>query len=177
MLSLKTHKWTILAAFAVLVPSPAPAQSVANTFEELGQVLKKGQTIVVTDASGQRTKGKVSDLSPSSLVIVIPDARTFAEGSVAEIRRTDSVRNGALIGAGVGVGLSIWDYAIDPSEPGNAAYTAVFVTLGTAIGAGIDALVNKGGKVVYRSRPQPRSLTISPLARKGRQGVLLSLRF
>jgi hypothetical protein len=100
MLSLNPHMWSTLAVFVMLAPSPAPAQTVANSFEELRQVLKKGQTVVVTDASGQRTKGKVADVSLSSLVILIPEARTFAEGTVTEIKATDPLSNGALIGAG-----------------------------------------------------------------------------
>jgi hypothetical protein len=49
--------------------------------------------------------------------------------------------------------------------------------IGAAIGAGIDALLNKGGRVLYWSRQQTLSLTISPLAGKGRQGALVSVRF
>ena len=80
MLSLNPHMWSTLAVFAILAPSPALAQTVANSFEELRQVLKKGQTVVVTDASGERSKGKVADVSPSSLVVLIPEAWTFTEG-------------------------------------------------------------------------------------------------
>jgi hypothetical protein len=107
MLSLNRHMWSTLAVFVILAPSPAPAPTVASSFEELRQVLKKGQTVVVTDASGQRTKGKVADVSPSSLVVFIPEARTFAEGTVTEIRRPDTLRNGALTGLGVGVGAGM----------------------------------------------------------------------
>ena len=140
-------------------------------------MLNNGQTVVVTDTSGKRTKGKVSEVSttPPSLVLLIPQARTFAEGTVAEIRATDSVRNGALIGASVGAGLALWDYLIDPSEPGNAAIFAISIGLGTAIGAGIDALIK--GKVLYRSPQQKRGVTISPIAGSNRRGVLLQVRF
>ena len=113
MFKLKRQMWSTVAVFVILVPSPAPAQSIANTFEELQTVLKKGQTVIVTDASGQRIKGKVADMSPSSLVVFIPEARTFAEGTVTEIRATDPLWNGALIGAAIGTGLAVWDYLID----------------------------------------------------------------
>lgn len=126
MLSLKCHIWSTLALFVILVPSPAPAQTVVNSFEELRQVLKKGQTVIVTDASGQRTKGKVADVSPSSLVV-----------------RAEAMTRGKRI----------------------------------AIGAGIDALVNKGGNVLYASPRQTRSLMLSPVLGKDRQGVLVSVRF
>jgi hypothetical protein len=48
------------------------------------------------DTCGQRTTGRVADLSPSSLVVVVPDARTFAENAVTEIRGPDTLRSGAL---------------------------------------------------------------------------------
>jgi hypothetical protein len=167
-----------LAVFFILTPDLAPAQTVASSFEELRQVLKNGQTVVVTDASGRRTKGKVVDLpsSPPSLVVLVAVTRTFAEGSVAEIRATDSLLNGALIGGGIGMGLAMWDYLIDPSEPGNAGIFTAAIGVGTAIGMGIDAL-RAGGRVLNRPRRQACGLTISPLAGKDRRGILVSIRF
>src|SRR5258707_14983021 len=108
MLSLNRHMWGPLAMFAVLAPSPAPAQTVASSFDELRQVLKRGRTVVVVDASGERTKGRVADVSPSCLVVRIPAARSFAEGTVTEIRATDPWSNGALIGAAIGTGFAMW---------------------------------------------------------------------
>lgn len=168
---------TAVAACVVLAPSPARAQTVARSFDELRQVLKRGQTVVVTDASGERTKGKVADVSPSSLVVLIPEARTFAEDTVTEIRTTDPLWNGALIGAAVGTGLATWDYLIDPSEPGNAAIFAVAIGLGTSVGVAIDALVNRRGRAVYASPRQTRRLTISPVFGRNRKSALVSVRF
>jgi len=178
MLGLNRQMWSTLAVLVSLVPSPAPAQTVATSFDELRQVLKNGQTVVVTDANGQRTKGKVRNVSvsPPSLVVLVPEARTMAEGTVAEIRTTDSLRNGGIIGGGIGLALAMWDYFIDPSEPGNAAIISVAIGLGTAIGVVVDTLVG-GGKVLYRSRQQTPRLTLSPIAAKDRQGVLISVRF
>ena len=176
MLSSSLHTWSALAVLIILIPKASPAQTVASSFEELPQVLKKGQNVVVIDAGGQRTKGRVADVSASSLVLM-PDARTFAEAAVTEIRATDPVLNGALIGAAVGLGFAMWDYLIDPSEPGNAAVFAVAIGLGTAVGAGTDALVNRRGKILFASPRQTRRLIISPILRKDRQGVLASVRF
>jgi hypothetical protein len=153
---------SILAAFLILVPGLAAAQSIAGSFEELRRTLKTGQTVIVTDSSGERIRGRVADVSPSSLKILVPGARTFAEGSVSEIRRPPSSKKGAIIGGATGAGLAIWDYSIDTSEPDNAKITAVLISMGTAIGAGIDAMINKRGKVIFRARPK---------------GVLLSVRF
>lgn len=177
MLSLNPRIWSTLAVLAILAPSPAPAQTASDSFDALRQVLKKGQTVVVTDANGRRTKGKVADVSPSSVVVFTPEARTFTEDTVAEIRVTDPLSNGALIGAAIGTGFALWDYLIDPSEPGNAAVFAVGIGLGTALGAGIDALVNRGGTVLYASPRQTPHLMISPLLGRDRRGAQVSLRF
>ena len=181
MLNLNRHMWSPLAVFVILAPTSAPAQTVASSFEELRQVLRSGQPVVVTDASGQRTQGKVSDVSPSSLVILIPEARTFAVGAVAEIRGPDTLRNGALTGlaAGAGAGFAmVAAMCADGPDCGpSVQVVGIAAGIGAAIGAGIDALLNNGGRVLYRSRQQTFRLTISPLVGGRRQGVLASVRF
>ncbi len=165
----------LLAASAFLTPVAAPAQTVASSFDELRRVLKTGQTVIVTDTGGRQIKGKVSDVGSSALVILIPQSRTFAESSVMEIEGTDSLWNGALLGAGIGTGFAMWDYLIDPSEPGNGAIFTVAIGLGTAIGAAIDKLLTRG--LLYRAPPQMRNLKISALTENERRGVLVSVRF
>ena len=168
----------ILMVTICLSPSVARAQAPATSFADLRAVLKPGQTIVVTDANGQRIKGKVRDvaLSPPALVIAAPAPRTFTEGSITEIRTTDSLLTGAILGGSIGAGLALWDYLIDPSEPDNGAIFAVAIGLGTAVGAGIDALID-GSRVLYRSGQQQRRVTVAPIATAHRQGVRVSVRF
>src|SRR5687768_14958806 len=127
MLDLNRRVGIALTACLLLAPTEVPAQTAATAFEELRGVLKDGQTIVVTDAGGRRTKGKVASVStsPPSLVVLAPDARTFVPGSVGVIRAVDPVWTGAVIGGCAGFGLALWDYLIDPSEPGNAAIFTV----------------------------------------------------
>ena len=99
------------------------------------------------------------------------------EDDVIEIRAIDRLWNGALIGGAVGAGLATWDYLVDPSEPGNAAVYAVAIGLGTAIGAGIDALVNRGGRVLYAAPPQRRTTLLSLVLGSHRRGAQVSIRF
>ena len=177
MRNLRQFAWSTLAVVAVLGPGPASAQTITTSFEELRKVVRDGQTVVVTTANGERRKGKIAglSLSPPELVLLAPTARTFSESTVAEIKATDGLLNGALIGAGVGLSLALWDYLIDPSEPGNAIIFGVAIGSGTAIGAGIDALI--GGRVLYRSRQTGRHLTFSPLVTRTRQGLVATIRF
>ena len=159
------------------IPSAAHAQSPAASFDDLRRLLKNGQTIVVTDTSGHRVKGTLRDVttSPPSLAIAAPVPQTFAADAIAEIRTTDRVWNGALIGAGIGSALALWDYAIDPSEPGNGPIFMFAIGTGAAIGAGIDAL--RSGRVVYRAGARARTLAITPIATRRLRGVQLSVRF
>jgi hypothetical protein len=129
--------------------------------------------VFVTDTSGRQTKGEVEAISVSTLVIRTPETRTFTDGAITDVKITDSPWDGAFIGAGVGIGLAIWDYSIDPSEPGNAAIFAIGTGLGAAIGAGIDALRARPGRTVYRSP----SVAVSPMVGRGRQGLSITLHF
>lgn len=174
----RLHTAIATAALVVLASAPARAQAIATSFDELRRLLEPGRAVVVTDGSGRRTRGTVADVSPTSLVILGPDARTFADTDVDAIRTApDPVWNGALAGAAVGAGLATWDYLVDPSEPGNAAIFAAAIGLGAAIGAGIDALVNRHGRLLYApARRQPR-VRLTPVLSHDRQGALLSINF
>lgn len=178
---LNQHRWSALVLFAVLVPAPAPAQTMAHSFEELRQVLKNGQTVVVTDASGQPAEGIVADVTPSTFVVFLPEARTFFEGTVTEIRGPDTLRNGALTGLAAGVGAGVAMVAAMCADGPDCGPSVQVVStaagIGAAIGAGIDALLNNRGRVLYRPRQHTFSLTISPFAGGRRQGVLACVRF
>jgi hypothetical protein len=137
-------------------------------------MLKVRQTVVVTDESGGEFKARVDQLSTASITV---GGRTFTDTAIREISLPDPLWNGILIGAAVGTGLATWDYLIDPSEPGNAAIFTVAIGLGAAIGAGIDALRTKRGKLVYASPRQTTAMRVLLLLEKHRQGALVCLRF
>ena len=161
--------------FAVaLFPGSAGAQTAAHSFEELQRMLKVRQTVVVTDASDQEVKGRVDRLSTTSLTV---GGRTFTDTDIREIRLPDPLWNGILIAAAIGAGLATWDYMIDPSEPGNAVIFTVAIGLGTAIGAGMDALRVKGGRLLYAAPRQTADIRLLPLLDSNRKGALVRIRF
>lgn len=94
-------------------PSMAGAQTVASSFAELAGTLKPGKTVYVTDGAGRKVKGTMTDLSFSSLEMLIDGkAETFAEARVrqmAERRRyTGTFAAGGLaVGAGLGVAFGL----------------------------------------------------------------------
>ena len=95
-----------------------------------------------------------------------------------ESRRSDSLWNGAVIGAAVGVtsGLLLcrtmepWSNCLD--DVGPMLRTGA---LGAAIGIGIDALIRKREVV---SQPAPsREVYVAPMVGRGAGGVRLAVRF
>jgi hypothetical protein len=182
-----------LAGFALALtvfPSGVGAQAVAPAGgrDDWQRVdgLAPGTSIVVKLKTGENRVGDFRRATADHLAIVVRPkeggARTTEEtlpkSQIVHVATgADPLLNGALIGAGIGTGLAMWDYLIDPSEPGNAAIFTVAIGVGAAIGAGIDALVNKRGKVLYAPRRQTAGVTVSPVLGKDQQGVLVSIRF
>src|SRR5262245_57026013 len=107
-------KWGPALLFAALFPNAAHAQTVAGSFDELRRILAVDETVVVTENIGRQIRGKVVDVSADALTIRTGDRQVFMESTVAEVRRIDSLRNGLLMGAGIGgavLALGIYDCA------------------------------------------------------------------
>lgn len=164
----------------------ARAQELAGTFDQLRVLVKTGDTITVTDQAGIETRGRLTELSPSSLALMVDgQKRVYAAPDVSTIqaKRTDPLANGALWGLGVGATLGLalglymegWD-----SEPshGALAVTAALTYggIGAGIGAGLDAL-HQSRQVIYAGpRRIARGLTMAPMVGR-RTGVALSIGF
>ena len=168
----------VLAAMAVTA-SLAEAQRV--TFDRLALQLNQGDTITVTHSDGRRLRGRIVDLSASTLALQIDGRRRDLDGgdiSVIRHRERDSLTNGAAIGFGSGVaiivGLSAHHGGFDPA--GFVIFSSLFGAAGAGIGAGLDAL-HEESRVVYRAAPSDRRLAVSPVVTPERQGVSVSLGF
>ena len=163
MISSHRRSFGGLVAAVALFPTSVGAQTVAQSFGELQGMLKVDQTVFVTDETGRLTKGKVTDLSASSLTVLAPEKRTFGESTVTRINRADGVWNGALIGLGVGTIPGAWLGTVYCDECQNRTGPVLigvllFGGIGAAMGTGIDVLVGKVGRLVYASRqPQGQS--------------------
>ena len=93
---------------AAATASAAEAQ-VADSFEQLQMLVGPDDRITVTDRSGQEVTGSITDLSPSSLTLLVQDSpHVFDAADVGAIRqrRSDSIRNGARNGFWTGVGFA-----------------------------------------------------------------------
>lgn len=183
------RRWLGGLMFAVVFPSPAPAQTVTRSFDELQQVLKLGETILITDESGRQTKGKVAGVSGASLTVLAPEQQIFPARSVAQIRRTDSLWNGALIGAGVGVAVyvgGLMNCSANQWNCNNARGAEQWIPgspmtawLAPAVGALVGALRDraKGNEPIYVAASRQPAVAVSPWTGRKATGISVSLRF
>ena len=65
-----------------------------------------GDTVVVSTLDGQSLRGRLASLSPAEITVLTRDGRreTLSAARVGRIVVKDPVRNGLIIGAGVGAG-------------------------------------------------------------------------
>jgi hypothetical protein len=107
--------------------------------------------VFVEEKSGTETRGRLMSITPAAIQIDVDgSSRTFAPADVAKIeRRGDSLKNGALIGAAIGLFTGfIGDCPRAGSNDGSKGCPGArvgYVIGGSAIwagiGAGIDALI------------------------------------
>jgi hypothetical protein len=167
-------------ALLLLMTASAGAQELASTFDQLRVLVGPGDTLTVTQTSGSRVRGKLSQLSPSSLVLNVSGTlREFQSTEVDRIekRGADSLNNGALTGMAIGGGLAAVALGIGQSgfEPGWVAVAAlVYGGIGAGIGAGVDALI-EGPRIIYAGpRVRKTTVSVSPILRGQRKGILFS---
>lgn len=159
-----------LAVMVALLPSTASAQTTPS-LGELGRNLL-GDTIFVTDDSGNQTKGRVIDVSASHLVVSTPERRTFEQSTIREIRRPDGLWNGLAIGFAAGLlpGAFLGHLSCEDSDTctsGPIAGALAIGGIGAAIGVGIDELVGRPGRVIFAAAPQAKRIRVLPSWRTG----------
>lgn len=168
--------WVLVAAF-VVIPVTTWAQEPVKAFDLLSTRLKPGDTIWTTDANEREISGTIGAGIGPAAELVTDAQRPFGaasiaravgaelrlqaamrgQGSAATVRKRHRVRNGVLIGAGVGAlagGLLTLasgddcgggpDYGGGCAQVGALAAGPVFVVgamAGAVIGAGIGLVV------------------------------------
>jgi hypothetical protein len=174
----------------IAVSSVVGAQTITQSFDDLQRILKVNQQIVVTDETGEKTKGRVASVSDSSLTLHVKatkrnpqGTRTFTDNTVATIAPVDSVADGTLIGLGAGVAAA-WGFLRSncgaegfSTECGGIAGpigTLIFVPAGAVAGTLIDRAM--GNRPFYVSRGT-RFLTVSPWMGARSGGLAISLGF
>ena len=135
----------------------------------------------VTDARGERSKGRVTDLSATSLTVMREkDTRDFSGTNITKIEQRDSVENGIWVGLGIGVGLTTIVCKVDP-DPEHCPYIVGHFGLpamagSTILGAVVDAWVRR---TLYLAPSGIRSsrVRVSSSVSDAEKSVLLSITF
>jgi hypothetical protein len=166
-----------------LWPAGARAQTVARSFEDLRSLVAAGDKVVVSDTAGHRVKGTVAAADENTLSVTTGEGiRTFTRSEVTTVRMSDGLRNGALIGAGVGAGTAVAILGIIAADDGYVLDSAkVFAPLmlssaGALMGMLIDR-AHEGGRVLYASPGQKTTVGVSPILGGRRRGVQVTIGF
>jgi hypothetical protein len=147
---------------ALWLATPADAQPVATSFQELRGLVTPGQTIYVTDFGGLTLKGTLVDLSDSSLTLrtrgnsQTPLLRmSEREVNSIRIRRSDRWWNGPLIGLATGAipGLLIELGGRSEYEKFSGVSALGLGSVGLLTGLLVDAL-NREKTTIYVHRPE-----------------------
>ena len=162
--------------------SAVSAQTLQGGARRLETILAPGMTVWLTDSGGLEEKARVIDLSDGIVTTSADDnTRSRRTGDVmrVRVRRSDSVINGALIGAGAAVASGLvlcsltepWENCRDDVGP-----MLRIGALGAGIGIAIDALIRRRW-TVYEAAPGSTRLHAAPIVAPHMGGLQLSLSF
>ena len=175
----------ILVSALIGAPAPSVAQEPVREFAQLNTRLVPGDTVWVTDAQGREVKGRILSLGTDALALE-GGGRTYGPADVTtiQVRRADSLRNGALIGLGIGGGL-VLVACLANAESGDAGWcvlgAAIYGGIGAGIGVGIDALIPGKKLVAYRAPGSAglshARLSVAPVVTPRAKGVAVSFAF
>jgi hypothetical protein len=183
VLSLVAGIWALTVA--------ASAQEPVASFDGLAGRIQVGQRIWVTDTAGREVRGTLDRLSGNELVLKANGLETYPASDVRRVRTRDrdSLKNGVLIGLGVGGGMgTAWCIGAIADDSGDidervecAEGLTVFPGLGALIGLAVDAVIPGTMRVIYQASPSqeaPRArLMVAPLASSRVKGLTVSLAF
>ena len=188
---MKNHARLLMSSLALLFLLQEASAQTATSFEQLQVLVQKGDKVSVTDVAGKVTKGRIEDVSTSSLRLVRDRMSIeLPEANILEIKKKDPLgngaKNGALVGAGAFGGLAALvlfafcerPECIPTAMAGTALFAGIGAGIGAAIGVGIDAIGNRSS-TVYRAKPRGSAarIQIAPMLSKESKGVALSISF
>jgi HAMP domain-containing protein len=184
----------ISMAIAAFCASPAFAQTRVTSLEELRHELAAGDLITIVTSAGQPVAGRLVRLGDADLDIRLlngttregPQDLSLPLDAVLSIERPrDSVRNGALIGAGIGAayGAALFVHAVvvdlnemDEWAPLYAGATAISTGIGALIGWAIDAGRSKPHIRFDASSGERTRVSVRPVYTRG-LGIALAVSF
>lgn len=167
---------------ALAAPVAAGAQP-ADSFEQLAGLLERGADVAVTHGGG-RVEGRVLDLSPTSLTLVVEGRLLELDAAaISRVRQRwhDPTRDGAIKGFAIGFVPFGAIYAEQLRHDGSAPQLGGLVIMGLwgwaayKLGEFVDARTTEMRDVYRVPEGRPRA-AIAPLApSRGRAGAALSI--
>jgi hypothetical protein len=184
MLVQSTRLRVLLSAVVLALAHGAHAQDIASNLDQLRVLVRSGDSLTVTDAAGDELRGKLYELSATSLVMQARGHRYEFSGD--DIRRITQAQHadlgtGAKWGFGVGAGIGLLAMTSVASNcHGCGAFVLVNTVMFGGVGAGTGVAIAASimdQRVIYSRPGLPARIAVAPLIDRDRQGIRVSLRF
>jgi hypothetical protein len=166
-----------LLPLALLVPA---SLSFAQTgSRDIPQLIKTGQHLSIEDDQGRTVDGRIERIAADALTVSRRGVSVDVPvDRIVRIVRPDDLRNGMLVGLGIGVVLGTIGGASDRQGRGRRATFIPVSALGNGlicmgIGAALDA-IHRGDRTIYQ-RPGSLKVSAAPVLGRRSRGVSLSL--
>jgi hypothetical protein len=180
----------LVAAGFLATAAAASGQEPASSFDALAGRVRVGQRIWLTDATGREVRGRLERIASDGLLLKTNTLESFAAPDVRRVRARarDSIKNGALLGLGIGAGMgTAWCIGAIADDSGDldarvecAEGFTVFPGLGALIGLAVDAVIPGKVRVVYQAPSQEAtraSLRVVPWVSSRVKGLAMSFAF
>jgi len=187
MLFQSKGRTAVLGALALALATTAHAQELASNFDQLRVLIKAGDAIHVKDSKGQDVGGRLLDLSPDTLrVLVNGSTREFnaSDVDIVTAARHGNVAKGAKIGLATGAGFGALTMFMamngtcrNECVPYVVAATLIYGGIGAGLGAGFSAMSTGQHVIFARTGAQSTKLTIAPLIDRNHAGAMLNVRW
>jgi hypothetical protein len=178
------HLTRIALVVLLCVPTGAAisAQTSQGATPTLETTLTPGMTVWLTDAGGREEKTRIVGVSGGIVTTTDgEDSRRLRTTDVVRVRvrHSDSVLDGALIGAGAAVASGLflcgltetWENCRDDVGP-----MFRIGAIGAGIGIGIDALI-RGRRTIYEAAHRSTRLRAAPIIARDASGLRISFSF
>jgi hypothetical protein len=175
------HSWLTLAMLVLISAMPAAAQTSGTARPDLSNLLKPGMTVWITDSSGQEQQARIVGVSGGAITTTVNGvSRRLTPNDIRRVqtRGSDSLLNGALIGAGVAIASGL--FLCTRTEPWRNCRDDVgpmlrIGAIGAGAGIGIDALI-RGRQTIFEA-DGAASVRMAPVLGRHGWGVQLSVDF
>ena len=170
----------LIVAISAAVAAPVAGQSAepgGPAFQDLSDRLSGGDTVTVMGPAIGHVRGRFVELTADTLTIATESGRRSFDASEIDrvSRRRHGVVLGSLIGLGVGIALAVPLNMLNEEGGNRIGGTAFVVGISTAVGLGIDALIDLP-RTVYRRPGSPR-IRLAPQLGPGAAGAALHVTF